>query len=316
MSTETKAYDGKHVTNALAGLSLQTTLLMGLPMEFKQKSTLNEHLAINREAIPNGSTRPVMQYLCLGNGGHVVSAEDNLATPIPIEHQPTDAAPYNIIPLVMRPVDKDLSDELRENYALRKQVEYGGRRYWAYYLKRLDWRGVRVKEYYTKVRDGIKTVTDFEYSDKNLYPTAPDMPDYNYEVSDQVTPNDGDYVHSSASTRIELNAFDVQELLNMAQIIYGDPRKAVVSEFCLTSGVDTIVTGESAVGSPFQYMECMGTQINIFLTTFTNMAYQNKGVAYTLDVGNTEPMVLAPGQIPSQTGVSSEAIPTVGNTLV
>ncbi len=304
MSTETKAYDGKHVTNTLAGLSLQTTLIMGLPMEYKQKSTLNEALLINREITPDSASRPTMKYLCLGNGGHVISTDGGLATPIPIEHQPTDVAPYNIMPQVLRALDKDLSDDLREIYALRKQVEFNGRRFWAYYLRRLDWRGVRVKEYLTTVRDGVKSVKEFEYSDKNLKPTPPDMPDYNYEVSDQVVPANGDYVHSSASTRIELTEFDVQELLNVAEIIYGDPRMAVVSEFCLTSGVDTMATGESAVGSPFEYMEAMGTQINIFLTTFTNMAYQNKGVAYTLDVGNTEPMVLAPGQIPSEVGVA------------
>jgi len=300
VATETKAYDGKHVTNTLAGLSLQTTLLMGLDMVFKQKSTLNERLSINREIIPDADSRPVMKYLALGNGGHVISADVDIATPIPLEHQPTDSSPYNIIPQIIRDVDKDISDELREGYALRKQIEVNGVKKIAYYLKRLDWRGIKVDEWYTTVRDGVKTIDAFDYSDLNLYPTAPDLPDYNYEVTEQTLTDDGDYVSSFATSRVELNEFDVQELLNVAGVIYGDPRRAVVSEFCLVSGVDTIATGESATGSPFQYTEVMGAQVAIFMTTFVNMAYQNSGVAYTIDIGNTEPLVLAPGQVPNQ----------------
>jgi len=297
VSIETKAYDGKFVTNTLAGLSLQDVLLMNLPMDYKEKSTLNEHLSINRDNMPDEEARPVMKYLCLGNGGHVISTDDDLVTPIPIEHNPTDAAPYNIIPLVLRTVDDDLTDTLREDYALRRLEEHGGTRYWAYYLKRLDYRSVSVLNYYTKVSDGEATITDFDYSDLNLYPTAPEMPDYDYEVTDSLVPTDGDYVHASANVSIPLGTFDVQELLNVSNILYGDPRKAVVSEFCLCSGVDTSATGESEVGSPFIYTEAMGVQICIFLTTFANMAYQNSGITYDMDIGNTEPMVLAPGQI-------------------
>lgn len=303
MSTiETKPYDGKHVTNTLAGLNVQNSIYLGLPITYKEKSTLNEHLSILSNTRPEADAKPEARYLCVGNGGHVVTASDNLATPIPIKHNPTDAAPYNIIPLVLRPVDKDLGDDVRARYALRRIEEHGGRRYWAYYLKRLDFRGIKTMDYYTRVRDGQKTVREFEYSDINLHPTAPASPDYDYEVDDKNHVNEGDYVHTSAETTVPLDQFDIQELLNVATVLYGDPRKAVISEFCLCSGIDTIATGESMVGSPFQYQEAIGVQVGVFLTTFTNVAYANRSLAYVLNIGQTEPMVLAPGQVPQQVG--------------
>lgn len=302
MTSETKAYDGKHITNTLQGLSVQTSLLMGLDMEYKQKSTLNEHLKLFQDEMPDPKARPTMKFLVIGNGGHAISTNSNLATPIPLEHQPTDVAPYSIIPHALRPVDKDLSDEERKHYALRKKVEINGRWYWAYYLRICDWRGVRVKEWHTVVKDGNESTKEFEYGDKNLNPTPPEMPDYNYEVTDQMVPTDGDYVHSSAMTRIEFTENDVQEIQNVAAILYGDPTLAVVSEFGLVSAVLKETSGESATGSPFLYMEAYGAQVNIFMTTFVNVAFQNKGIAYNLDVGNTEPMVVAPGQVASQVG--------------
>lgn len=306
MSTiETKPYDGKHVTNTLAGLNVQNSIFLGLPITYKEKSTLNEHLGILADRRPEALAKPEARFLCVGNGGHIVTATDNLATPIPVKHNPTDAAPYNIIPLVLRPVDKDLGDDVRERYALRRIEEHGGRRYWAYYMKRLDFRGVRTMDYYTRIRDGQKSVREFEYSDINLYPTPPASPDYDYEVDDKLAVSDGDYVHTSAETTVPLDQFDIQELLNVATVLYGDPRKAVVSEFCLCTGIDTVATGESMVGSPFQYNEVIGAQVAVFLTTFTNVAYANRSLAYVLNIGQTEPMVLAAGQVPQQTGSAS-----------
>jgi hypothetical protein len=299
VSNETKKYDAKIITNTLVGLSLQTRLLLGLDMEYKQNTTLNELLSINRETLPDPKEPAQMRYLCVGNGGHAIDGSE-IPTPVPLEHQPSDNAPYSIVPLVMRPVDKDLPPNLRENYALRRMEEHKGRRYWCYYLKRIDHRGVRVNEYRTIVKDGEKNIREYEHSDRSINPQPPSMPDYNYEVTDQVVPEDGDYLHSNARVRIEFTEFDVQELLNVAAIKYGDPKKAVVSEFCLTSGVDMVATGDSVDGSPFEYLECMGAQIVTHMTMFTNMAFANNGTGFSVDFGNTEPMAVAPGQLPQQ----------------
>jgi len=83
--------------------------------------------------MPDAAARPVAKYLVLGNKGHKVTEQtDDLQGVVPVSHQPTDAAPYGIIPLVLRPVDKDLSDDVRDRYALRRLETHNNVRYWAY----------------------------------------------------------------------------------------------------------------------------------------------------------------------------------------
>lgn len=302
MAIKTKAYDGKHIVTTSQAVDLQTALALGLPMQYLQNTTLNEALSINADKMPDPESRPTMTYLAVGNGAHVVATAQNIPTPIALRHQPSDTSLYNILPQILRPVDKDLSDEERKRYALRRIVQYHGKNYVGYWLRRCDFRGVRPEHWLTRVQDGQKSVIEFEYSEINNRPTPPTMPDYNYEVSDQLVLADGDYIHVKAPTTITFDEFDVQEMQNVAAIIYGDPTLAVVSEIAYCCGVDTEAVGESAVGSPFNYTEAMGVKTCIFLSTFVNMAFQNKGMAWDLDIGNAEPFALAPGQTPVEQG--------------
>ena len=294
MADSSSAYDGKKVTNTLSGIRVQTAVFLGLPLTYPEKSTLNEHLDINSTILPASDARPTCQYLCIGNKGHTTTAEsDGLAGVLPVAHEPTDAAPYGIIPFVLRPVDNDLSDDLRKRYALRRLEEHNGKRYWAYYLRRLSYTGKVVSDYYTKVRDGVKTIVEFKYSDLNLYPSQPELPDYNYDVTDTLTASDGDYVHAAAGISVTLDTFDIEELVNVARVKYQNPTMAIMSEFCLCSGIDYTATGESMVGSPFTYTEAIGVQVAVFLTTFVNVAFNNGGLGYDLQIGQTEAMALS-----------------------
>lgn len=294
MSTPTRNYDGKLVVSTLQSMHMQTATFLGLDMTYKEKSTLNEHLNINRDIAPAPAERPIARYLCIGNGAHAMRQLSGIpAIPVPVRHQPTDAAPYHIMPLVLRPVANDLSDDIRGNYALRRVEEHNGARYWAYYLKRLDLRSSVVTDFYTKIVDGKKTTTEFNYTDQNLYPTPADLPDFNFEVSDKVLPANGDYVNAAAPVLVSLSDFDVQEFLNVCKVMYNNPLASVVSEICLCSGVDHMTTGESYVGSSFEYNEAIGVQVAIFLSTFANLAMDNDGISYRIQIGQASPMTTA-----------------------
>lgn len=306
MSETVKPFDGKIVVNTLAGLHMQAAITAGLPMTYKEKSTINEHLNINQNLLPDANIKPEMRFLVVGNKGHEVSdVNSGLITPMPIRHQPTDAAPYGIQPVVLRPLDNDLTEQERELVALRRKEEHKGKQWWAYYAYKLDFRSQTVQDFYTVVRDGVAKVDEFEYSDINLHPQPPKMPNYNYEVTEQVVEDDGDYVHTAATLPIPLNEWMVNEAMNVANILHGDPRMAVMSELCLCHGVPTMVSAESATGSPFQFEEVIGMQVSIFLTTFVNLSFNNKGVAYDVEFGQVEPMPLAPGQVQQSTLTAS-----------
>lgn len=296
MATETKAYDGKRITNTLAGLRLQTIKLLGLDFQTREKSTVNEHLSILPGLKLDPQTYPRAEYLIVGNQGHTISTEGNLPNVLALRHQPTDAAPWGIMPLVLRPVDSDLDAATRAKYGLRREEEHDGKKYYAYYAKRLNYQTVEAKDYYHKTVDGETTTVEFNYTDANLHPQKPTMPDYDYETSDQTVLDDGEYVSTSATVRIFMDENDINEYMNVAAVIYGDPRKAVISEFCLCSGIDHQTTGESATGSDFLYDEVACCQVNVFLTTFTNLSQQNGALGYNISIGQPEAMAIAPGQ--------------------
>lgn len=299
MATETKAYDGKRITNTLAGLRLQTIKMLGLSFETREKSTVNEHLGILPGLKLDPKLYPTTEYLIVGNAGHTISTEGNLPNVLALRHQPTDSAPWGIMPLVLRPVDKDLDAATRGKYALRREEEHHGKNYYAYYAKRLNYQTVEAGDYYIKTVDGETTTVEFNYTDANLHPTKPTMPDYDYETSDQTVLDDGEYVSTSATVRIFMDEADINEYMNVANIIYGSPLKAVLSEFCLCSGIDYTTTGTSAVGSDFQYEEVACCQVSVFLTTFTNLSQQNGALGYNISIGQPEAMAIAPGQVSS-----------------
>lgn len=297
MAQETKAYDGKRITNTLAGLRLQTIKLLGLDFATREKSTVNEHLGIIPGVKLGPNVYPESEYLIIGNAGHTISTESNLPNILALRHQPTDAAPWGIMPLVLRPVDNDLDSVTRAKYALRREEEHGGKKYYAYYAKRLNYQTVEAKDYYLKTVDGETTSVEFNYTDANLHPVKPTMPDYDYETSDQTVLDDGEYVSTSATVRIFMDENDINEYMNVAAIIYGDPLKAVISEFCLCSGIDYQTSGESATGSDFLYDEVASCQVSVFLTTFTNLSQQNGALGYNISIGQPEAMAIAPGQV-------------------
>jgi hypothetical protein len=77
--------------------------------------------------------------------------------------------------------------------------------------------------------------------------------------------------------------------VNCANIIYGDPRYAIISEIGLVSGVDSVVNVPATAGS-FNMTECIAAQINSFINTFIPMNYMNDGTTINLNVGSTEPL--------------------------
>ncbi len=298
MTTETTAYDGKRITNTLAGLRLQTIKLLGLDFETRENSTLNEHLSIIPGVKLDVDIYPEGEYLVIGNQGHTISTESDIPNILALKHSPTDAAPWGIMPFILRTVDNDLDSETRKLYGLRKEIDVDdGVTYIAYYAKLISHLTVEAIDYYSKTVDGETTTIEFNYTDVNLHPTKPTMPDYDFETSDQTVMDDGEYVSTSATISIIMDENDINEFMNVANIIYGDPLKAVISEFCICTGIPYNTTATSATGSDFEYTEVASCQVAVFLTTFNNLSQQNGSVGYNITIGQPEAIPITAGQV-------------------
>lgn len=283
----------EQMTRTVYSSALQTALYMNLPAPIKTNSTLNERFSIQQGVLPTIDNPPRARYFTLGNGGHSFTVgADGIPKPEPIQHRTTDAAAFKPLPFVLRLPANDLSPTDRAKYALRRTEVWQGVNYIAYYLKRIDFTGVTVDmQFKTVDSTGNVTTTEFVPDSSNLNPQPPQL------SSTDVNLTTGDFVTADARVDLSLSASDCAELINVATIMFGDPRAAIVSEIMLASGVDQAVTVQSGVGNgSFSFLEAIASQVMTFISGFVPVQFMNNGVDILLDVGATEPLLNLNGE--------------------
>jgi hypothetical protein len=274
----------EQTTRTAWGAYLQTCLLLNLPFSMMTDTTLNEKFNVQAGVAPSAGVIPSQRYYCIGNGGHTMTVgTDGIAAPSPLQHEATDAALYNHLPFIMRPVSADLTASQMAQYALRVVQTYGGVAYACYYLRRISFTNVAAQIQMNTVANGVTTTTPYVANTANLNPTAP------APANGTVNTVSGDYLTAAAILGLSFSEQDAAELVNCANIIYGDPRYAIISEVGLVSGVDSVVA-VAASGGSFNMNECISAQINSFIDTFIPMNYMNDGTTINLNVGSTEPL--------------------------
>lgn len=274
------------ITRTIYGSYLQTVMLMELPYEMKPFTTLNERFDILKGVPPPATQRPAMKYWTIGNGGHRFDcAADSIPKPEPIQHRATDASCYNPIPFALVEPTQDIAAGERVKFCLRKEIQVNGRTYVAYYGRRMNLTGVTAQMQLKTVRDGVTTTTGFVANSSNLNPTPPDI------NSTGVNITDGNYVVATAKVTLSLTPADARLLIDMSQVMYGDPNFAIISEIALFSGVDRDVNVTSPGGGSYTFTDVIAAQVNSFVNTFFPVAYSNNGIELILDVGATEPLL-------------------------
>lgn len=275
----------ENVVRTVYGARLQSALLTGTPLPIAVNSTVNEVLDIEKSTAIALTDRPAMRYLIIGNGGHSMRVgTNNIARPVPIQHKPTDAGLFNQIPFVLRDLANDLTPDMRAKYGLRKLEVHSGTMYAAYYLKRLVLDAVVPVMEYKTVFNNETTTTEFIPNTSNLHPTPPALTNTGVNVTT------GDYVSATAKIPFILTELEVQELLDVANIIYGDTGYAIISELGLCSGVDKIIAVNPGTGTVFNFNEVIACQVVTFVNSFFSLLFNNRGIDVLLDVGATEPL--------------------------
>lgn len=275
----------EHVTRTVYGSYLQTCLKLRIPHTIPAYTTLNEKLGIQSGVTPAPGVYPSVKYFCIGNKGHTSQiGADGIGLNIAAQHRATDAALFNQIPFVLREAANDLTTTERANYGLRREESHGGVTYIAYYLRRIDMTGVEAEMQYRTNTNGTIVVTPFVPTADNLNPTPVLIPS---EGSGTVS---GDYVTVTSEVDISLSAWEVAELLNVAEVIYGDTSYAIISEIGLCSGVDKAVTITPSVGVPFNFNEVIGVQISSHIAVMNLVKYSNSGITRILGLGTNDPL--------------------------
>jgi len=276
----------KNVVPTIWGNRLQNIKQQGLKYSHLPFSTINERLDIRANENVLSTDMPVQKVLCIGNGGHGHrTGSDGFPLTRRIPHLPDHAALYNQIPFVLRSPDNDLTQAERRKYSLRKVVEIDGANWVAYYGRRLTIdvdQPVAIK--HTVVEDGIKTVSDYQTSNKNLYPEAPDLPNTG-SVS-----TSGEYLSTSSTINLSFIEDDVNELINVARILYNDEDYAIISEFAICNAVDRTITINTPNGN-VNFEETVHCHVAFFAVAKYDLIFHRKGFNYTIECGATEPLL-------------------------
>lgn len=275
----------KSVRSAL-GAKLQTAQKFGKPITIEPNSTLNQKFGVATDMTPDVGDNVFVKYLGVGIGGHRSEVgTNNRVKFVSIPHQPQDTALYDQIPFLMRPIDDDLTPGERIKYRLRSVITVNGVKYAAYFLRVLDLSETVPSLEFRTVNNGVITSTPWVPTLANLNPVKPLL------NPNQVMTTGDDYIAASARIPVSFTASDATELLNVGNILFGDPGYIVISEVCLCSGIDKVITGDFN-GTPVGYTEAIGVQINDFLSTFFAPEFQSQGMQFNMDAGSIEPLLV------------------------
>lgn len=274
-----------YVTRTLWGSALQTRLLLNKPMVYQNYTTLNQKFNIQSGVLPEEGKMPVLGYMAIGNKAHknLVGGDGGEYT-VPVPHRASDAACFNHIPFVLRTPNNDLSVSERAKYALRRAETINGTVYIAYYLKRMDVTDAVVNFIRTVVVNGVETSSTYTPTIDCLSPTQPDLP------AEGAIVTDGEYLVSSALVTTSLDEDDVEELKNVALILYNTEYRALVSEIAICSGVDKTVTS-TAGGITVTYNEAICVQVATFISSFYPVGTSNAGFDFELNLATSEPLL-------------------------
>lgn len=274
------------VTRTIYGAHLQTCKLLNRPFTVLPNSTLNQKFNLFADELPLSNEYPKLGYIGIGNKAATYElGNDGFILTREIPHLPRHASLYNFIPFVIRNMNDDLSATERMKYRLRVPITINSEQYVAYYLRVLNLDNVAPSVELRNVNEGVITTTDFIPEITDLSPQHPNISNVNLN-----NPN-GDYLVSTAKINFVLNQNDINNILEACQLLYGDPRYAVINEIALVTGIDRVLTGVFG-STQSSYTEVISAQIAAFVYQYHALTVNSTEVNITFDVGTEEPLLV------------------------
>lgn len=278
----------KSSVRTIYGSGVTTANRYGDPYRYLANSTLNEKFNVQRDALPYDGERLTTRYFAIGLNGAMY--ERDAATGIfrtKFHHyKPDQASLFKPVPFVSRRVDNDLEPEERAKYRMRTVQTLKGVPTALYWLRVLDFDGNPADFEHRTVIDGRPKSNPWKPVAENLNPVPMDL-----EVSTTLV-NGDEYLAVSKKFKLEFTPRDIEEILNVGSMLYGDSSLMELSEFALVSGVDRIVPGDFN-GLLANYTEVIYAQCNDYLKTRVSAPDSLGGKTINIDAGAVEPLLLA-----------------------
>lgn len=247
----------RHTAKTILRSARDVESALPIPITNDTRSTLNSYYNVGPDEVPSIGVIPKIITFGVGIGGRRNSDDGNLTEPVlPLAD---NMNLYTPIPIVVRPLENDLTPTEREQggYCMRVPTTLSdGNPYVLYYLKKL-----------------IIPSTGVEFKRKN--PITGNEEPYVLDYSKlQPTPPVGSINGVTAANLADINVSNLvtatisgSEIANSINIMYnGDMRYATISEIGLFSGTFKNLIGQDHTGTNFSYEETIMTQLNVHTT--------------------------------------------------
>jgi hypothetical protein len=272
---------------------IQTHKDLGLPYVPQENSTLNEIWNIHDNTPIPANSLHRLSYIAIGNGGHrYITGPEQIPYTEEVEHIATHGGPYKPLPFIMRPVNQDLTPSQRAPYAMRALITVGSTQYWAYYLRKVDTTGITPEYKITTIVDGVPSDIPFIPDNSTLTPTPPEIP------SSGATTTNGQFVTIAAPLKVVFTNEDIAELMNCCDILFNNPKLAIISELMVVSSIPAEVPLLDTSLNPTlgNYWEALRAQVTNFVEASYNAHANQGGFEIDLNVGVNDPL-FGPGNI-------------------
>lgn len=231
-----------------------TKITMGQPFSTQENTTLNEKFNLNVTAVVLPEKEyPRLGYFAIGNGNEKTIDMQTDGVLHRNSHQARDAALFNHIPFIARPVDSDLSNDEQENYRLRVVYDINGTDYAFYYLKAIDTSYISSDYIKLSYQNGGDLELDvYEFLPDALSPTPTNI---NSMVDNEVSTS----IVVSNKLPFILTSNDMSEIKNAVTILIGSgvvPADYNINELALCTGYDKTING---------VLETIYTQVAFFI---------------------------------------------------
>lgn len=274
----------------LAGHKTLVHMLLGHTPEIPNNTTLNQRHGILDSAKPSSAEKVYLGYLTVGNKGHrAVTGDGGVALTSVVDHAATHTSTYGPIPFVLRRITDDLPKAQRDLYVLRKQIEFSGVQYYAYYGMRLNISPADVTVATKKVTivDGKEKEEVYTFTTSDLYPEQISLP-----VTGAVSTSPTN-VKVSCPIRVSLGEFAIAEFVNALKILNnGDERYAVMSEFALCTGADRVIQIPVNTGTA-NFSEVVACQAYNYAMDHKALYYNSQELNLDFDLGSSLPLLAA-----------------------
>jgi len=241
-----------HITKTILGIKNELLGITNIANDPNLDTTLNYKYGVFADETP--ATKPVVAYFGIGVNGFKNLDDGNLSTPYIPSMENMDL--YEPLPFRCVPIDEDISTVERAKYRMRVRKTFNSVDYWCYYLKLLEFTDVAVQI----------TQTDPETLQENPYTLdVSNLTPIPYVTEVDVNGQTGETIEGS-EINVSLNCKAVitgEEVLESVGVIYDDPRRAVISELGIYTGVDKVVTGVDYLDNPLQYTEGIYSQLAV-----------------------------------------------------